>query len=72
MEMIFHSHTNKNSFSQGRLCTWPHFESEGFWNSEVAYLSWLLQSFQEEFRTMVTYNSGWEYGIGFGLANRAY
>ena len=20
-----------------RLCTWPHFESEGFWNSEVAY-----------------------------------
>ena len=24
-------------FSQGRLCTWPHFESEGFWNSEVAY-----------------------------------
>ena len=25
------------AFSQGRLCTWPHFESEGFWNSEVAY-----------------------------------
>ena len=20
-----------------RVCTWPHFESEGFWNSEVAY-----------------------------------
>ena len=20
-----------------KLCTWPHFESEGFWNSEVAY-----------------------------------
>ena len=20
-----------------RLCTWPHFESEGFWNSEEAY-----------------------------------
>ena len=19
------------------MCTWPHFESEGFWNSEVAY-----------------------------------
>ena len=27
----------QNSFSQERLCTWPHFESEGFWNSEVAY-----------------------------------
>ena len=25
--------------SQERLCTWPHFEGEGFWNSEVAY--WL-------------------------------
>ena len=25
-------------FSQERLCTWPHFESEGFWNSEGAYL----------------------------------
>ena len=20
-----------------KLCTWPQFESEGFWNSEVAY-----------------------------------
>ena len=37
-EMIFHSHANKNSFLQERLCTWPHFESEGFWNSKVAYL----------------------------------
>ena len=37
-EMIFHSHANKNSFSQERLCTRPHFESEGFWNSKVAYL----------------------------------
>ena len=35
-EMIFHSHANKISFLQERLCTWPHFESEGFWNSEVA------------------------------------
>ena len=26
----------QNSFSQERLCTWPRFESEGFWNSEVA------------------------------------
>ena len=25
------------SFSQERLCTWPYFESEGLWNSEVAY-----------------------------------
>ena len=37
MEMIFHSYANKNAFSQERLCTWPHFESEGLWNSEVAY-----------------------------------
>ena len=29
MDIIFHS--------QERLCTWPHFESEGSWNSEVAY-----------------------------------
>ena len=35
MELILHSHANKLSFSQERLCTWPHFESEGFWNSEV-------------------------------------
>ena len=33
MQMIFHSHANKT-----RLCTWPYFESEGFWNLEVAYL----------------------------------
>ena len=25
--------------SQERLRTWPHFESEDFWNSEVAYLA---------------------------------
>ena len=36
METIFHCRVNKNSFSQERLCTWPLFESEGFWNSEVA------------------------------------
>ena len=24
-------------FSQERFCTWPHFKSEGFWISEVAY-----------------------------------
>ena len=28
---------NSNSFSQERLCCWPHFESEDFWNSEAAY-----------------------------------
>ena len=42
-EMIFHSHANKNSFSQERLCTWPHFESEGFWNSKVAYSEFIDQ-----------------------------
>ena len=24
-----------NSFSQERLCSWPHFENEGFWDSVV-------------------------------------
>ena len=42
MEMIFHSHANKNSFSQERLCTLPYFESEGFRNSEVAYSQFSL------------------------------
>ena len=32
------------SFSQGRLCIWPHFESEEFWNSEVAYCKQLLDA----------------------------
>ena len=36
MEKISHS-LAKNIISQERLCTWPRFESEGFWNSEVAY-----------------------------------
>ena len=31
METIFHCRLNKNSFSQERLCTWPHFESSGKW-----------------------------------------
>ena len=35
-EMIFHR-MQINSFSKERLCTRPHFESEGFWNSEVPY-----------------------------------
>ena len=30
MEMNFHSHANKTHFYMKRLCTWPHFESEGF------------------------------------------
>ena len=28
--MIFHPHANKTHFHRKRLCTWPHFESEGF------------------------------------------
>ena len=43
METIFHCRVNKNSFSQERLCTWPHFESEGFWNSKVAYSEFIDQ-----------------------------
>ena len=38
MEMTFHSHANKTHFHKKRCaCTWPHFESEGFGNPEVAY-----------------------------------
>ena len=29
MEMIFHSHA--------KVAPWPHFESVGFWNSEVTW-----------------------------------
>jgi len=36
MEMIFHSYANKTHFHK-KGCV-PHFESEGFWNAEVAYL----------------------------------
>ena len=42
-EMIFHSHANKDSLLQERLCTWPHFESEDFWNSKVAYSEFIDQ-----------------------------
>ena len=27
-----------------RSCTWPHFESEGFWNSEEAYSTRLIHT----------------------------
>ena len=38
MKMIFHSHANKTHFHRkGCVSTRPHFESEGFWNSEEAY-----------------------------------
>ena len=37
VEIIFHSHANKTLIFTERLCSWPHFESEGFWNSEVRY-----------------------------------
>ena len=36
MEIIFHSHVNKTHFHK-KGCGEPHFESEGFWISEVAY-----------------------------------
>ena len=36
MEIIFHSDANKSHFHKKRLYTWPHFDSEGCWNSEVA------------------------------------
>ena len=30
----------------------------------MAYSSWLLQSFQEKFKTMAMHNLGWGFGIG--------
>ena len=41
MEIIFILMQIKFIFTE-RWCTWPYFESEGFWNSEVAY--WLIAS----------------------------
>ena len=43
VERIFHSHANKIHFHK-KVCNWPHFESEGFWNSEVAYSEALARS----------------------------
>ena len=38
MEIIFHSHASKSHFhKKGCALNWPHFESEGCRNSEVAY-----------------------------------
>ena len=37
MEMIFHSHANKTYFHKKSFSTKPPFESEQFWNSEIAY-----------------------------------
>ena len=37
MEMIFHSHANKLIFTRKAQCNWSQFESEGSWNSEVAF-----------------------------------
>ena len=35
MEMIFHSPMHiKLIFTRKVVMTWPHFESEGFWNSD--------------------------------------
>ena len=39
MEMIFHFHANKTHFHKKGFRTLRRFESEGFWNWEVAYFS---------------------------------
>ena len=36
MEIIFHSHANETHFHKKGFAPVPRFESEGFWNSEVA------------------------------------
>ena len=38
MEIISHPRANKTHFhKRGCARTWPHFESDDFWNLEVAY-----------------------------------
>ena len=44
MGTIFHCRVNKNSFSQERLCTWPHFESSGKWPIMIDDISLLFLS----------------------------
>ena len=39
MKTIFLFSCNKNSFTQERFRTWPRFESESFWNSEMVFSS---------------------------------
>ena len=39
MITIFHSNVKKVIFTR-TVVHFPHFESEGFWNSEVAYFHW--------------------------------
>ena len=39
IELIFYFHANKTHFQKKGFRTWRHFESEGFWNSEVACFS---------------------------------
>ena len=36
-EPLYQNKVKSSAFHRKGLCTWPHFESEGFWNSEVAY-----------------------------------
>ena len=36
MEIIFHSYANETYFHKKGCAPVPRFESEGFWNSEVA------------------------------------
>ena len=40
--MIFHSHANKTRFPQKGFCSYPRFESESFWNSEMPVLALAL------------------------------
>ena len=46
------------------MSTYPRFDTEAQGNSEMAYSSQLLQSFQEKFKTMAMHNLGWGFGIG--------
>ena len=56
---------NANNTSQEKLCTWPHFESEGFWNSEVAYNCVFCKS-----RYTRNCPPGGEFNKGFSNAGR--
>ena len=38
IEMILHFNANKTPFHKRKACTWPQFESESFWNLEMALI----------------------------------
>ena len=38
IEIILYFNANKTHFHKRKACTWPQFESESFWNLEMALI----------------------------------